>query len=326
VNSTNYQPDTSPIVEASTLAPVRWDEIGKGSPNTIGRQRRVPADQPMSPDAPIFRWVPPGELHLHPTLERYGIAATTAERNKVVQGNHIVLREPVDVTTDGTILDGDLQWKAALNDGRKLILCVKHSLTDYEQVAWLLWRHRRRNGWNNYCRILIALEFESKFKKAALDNQIAGGRTKGLSSLTKAEEMHVRSKLAELADVCEAYIDYVKQLRGGADVEILQALESGEISISWAWNVLRFSKSEQRNILENRRAEKAVRLAYSRPRKRTFPLNPAQLREVWQQFVADYAGPIRCSVIPIGSKRVEFRVQVDEALLTRIQSQGELYL
>jgi len=78
-------------------------------------------------------------------------------------------------------------------------------------------------------RILTALQLEPKFRQEALANQFAGGQNKGLSNLTKAAEMHVRLKLAERADVCEAYIDYVKQLRDDAHADILQALELGEV-------------------------------------------------------------------------------------------------
>jgi hypothetical protein len=277
----------------------------------------------MSPDAPRFRWVPPGELHLHPALERYGIAATTAERNKFVQGNRTAFREPVDVTTDGTILDGYLQWTAAVNEGRKLILCVEHSLAEYERVEWLLWRHRRRNGFNKYCRILIALEFESKLRKAALDNQSAGGRTKGLSILTKAAEMHVRSKLAELADVCEAYIDYVKQLRAGADSKILQALEGGEISIHWAWKLLRFSQDEQRSILEEHRIDKAVRLAHRRrPKRNPVPMTQAIATETMRSLAAIDITGLTISVLEISGKRLV----ISKELFTSMQSPRQLEL
>jgi hypothetical protein len=256
-------------------------------------------------------------------LERYGMASTTAERNKFVQGNRIALREPLEITTDGTILDGYLQWKAALNDGRKLILCVEHSLADYEQVEWLFWRHRCRNGFNKYCRILIALEFESELTKAASDNQSAGGRTKGLSILTRAAEMHVRSQLAKLADACEAYIDYVKQLRAGADVEILQALESGEINIYWAWKLLRFSQDEQRSILENRRADKSDRLAHRRaPKRQAQPVSEARAQQILRALSTHNSGDVIVSVLPISGKRI----LISEELFMTIQPKGDLDL
>jgi hypothetical protein len=301
--------------------PVPWHEIGSGQPREFLTGQLNVADAGLR-----FARFSPRMLHLHPHLLRYGIASTIAEQNRIVQMGQTVHQEPIDVTTDRAILDGHPQWKVAVDAGRDQILCILHSLTAEQQLEWLLRRHRRRNGWNKYCRILTALELEEKFKKQALENQIAGGQKKGLSNLAKAEEMHVRSKLAELADVCETYIDNVKRLRKEADTNILRALESGEISICWALGLLRFSQSEQIKVLEIRRAAKVVRQAYPRPVKRTFLLNPGQLGDVWQQFQTDDPTQILCSVKPIGNKKVELRIQVDEALLTKIQSQGELDL
>jgi hypothetical protein len=156
-------------------------------------------------------WLPPRKLHLHANLERYGIATTTAEHNKLAQQADAAFQEAVDITAAGTILDGYPQWKKALDMDCSQVLCIEHLLTDEQELEWLLQRHRRRNGWNRYCRILTALQLEPKFKQEALANQIAGGQKKGLSNLTTAAEMHVRRKLAERADACEAYIDYVKR-------------------------------------------------------------------------------------------------------------------
>ena len=139
--------------------------------------------------------------------------------------------------------------------------------------------------------------------------------------------MHVRAKLAKRAYVCEAYIDYVKQLRKEAHPSILKALESGEISIYWAWTLLPFSKSEQSEILENRRTAKAVRVAYPRPGKpKTISIDPSRMLQVWQVLAARDARDINCTVVSIDGKKVEIRVQINEELFTSMQSQGEVKL
>jgi hypothetical protein len=322
-------PEMSRADEARVLAPVAWDEIGKGSPIAGDPERELSAVQSSVADVFGCRFIrlSPGKLHLHPNLKRYGIASATAQLNKILQQDESAPQEPVDVTRDGAILDGYPQWKTALDTGCDQILCIEHSLTGEQELEWLLRRHKRRNGWNPFCRIMTALQLEPKLKREAQANQIVGGQHKGLSNLTKAAQKHVRSKLAKLADTCEAYIDYAKKLRNEADDCILQALERGEITIHRAWVLLQCSRSEQRDILENRRVEKAVRQAYPRPRKlQTFSIEPAQMLQVWPLLVADKAGKIKCSVIPIGGKRVEFRVQIDEAQFARMQSQGELKL
>jgi hypothetical protein len=171
------------------------------------------------------------------------------------------------------------------------------------------------------------LELEKKLRQEVA-NQRADVQKKGsLSDLTKGEEMHVRSKLAKLAGVCEAYIDYVKQLRKEAHLSILQALERGEISIHWAWTLLTFSKSEQSEILENRRTAKAVRVAYPRPRKpKTISIDPSRVLQLWRVLAARDARDIKCTVVSIDDKKLEIRVQINEELFTSMQSQGELKL
>jgi hypothetical protein len=249
--------------EAHALAAVTWDEIGEALPNSSSPQPKLSANQSKVADAfgRRFMWLSPRELCPHPSLERYGIATTTAEHNRVAQQDDAALQEAVEITATGTILDGYAQWKKALDAHCSQILCIEYSLTDEQAIEWLLRRHRRRNGWNGYCRTVVALELENKFRQEVA-NQRAGGQKKGSSSdLTKSEEMHVRSKLAKRAYICEAYIDYVKQLRKEAHPSILQALESGEISIHWAWTLLTLLKSEQTEILESRRTAKAVRVA-----------------------------------------------------------------
>jgi hypothetical protein len=316
-------------VEPRSFVPVAWNEIGKDSPNGGNAPRELSADPPkVATDfgCPQFRWLSPEKLRPHPILERYGIAATTAERNQILlQQDGAALQEPIYVTTDGIILDGYSQWKWASDAGRRLIVCVELSVTDEQQIEWLLRRNRRRKGWNLFARIMTALELEPKLRIQAQQNQIAAGENKGLSNLTKPAEMHVRSKLAELAGSCEAYIDYVKQLREEADASILQALEREEISIHWAWTLLKFLKSEQREILATKRAEKLNRIAYPRPRKpKPFPIDPSRMLHTLGLLVKRGVGKIESSYVRIPGKSVEIRLQLDEELFTSLQSQGRL--
>jgi len=318
---------TSPAREGRTLAPITWDEIGatESAPYADGGHSEPSADHSEAADDPgrRFVWLPPGGLHPHATLERYGIAALQAELNKAARQDDALFHAPIEITASRTILDGYAQWKSALGTKCSRVPCIEYSLTDEQAIEWLLRRHRRRNGWNSYCRILTALQLEPKFKQEALANQIAGGQKKGLSNLTKAAEMHVRRKLAERADVCEAYIDYVKQLRDEAHPDILQALERGEVSIYWAWTLCKLSKPEQRSALEDRMVNKAVRLAFRRPRKRhTASIDRNRVSAALGKILARDAGEITLTVIPISGKRVA----ISEELFTACNHKGELEL
>jgi hypothetical protein len=327
VGDSHGQRETRRADEVRPRPPLSWDEIGRPEnvPSASRLYSEVSADQSkVAHDCSRrFVWLSPRELHPHPTLERYGIALTTAEHNRIAQQDGAAFQEAVEITTARTILDGYAQWKTALDAHCSQILCIEYSLTDEQAIEWLLRRHRRRNGWNSYCRVVVVLELENKFKEEVATQR----RAASLSNLTKGEEMHVRSKLAKLAGVCEAYIDYVKQLRKEAHPSLLQALERGEISIHWAWTLLTFSKFEQSEILENRRTAKAVRVAYPRSRQpKTMSLDPSRLLQVCQVLATRDARDIKCTVVPIDDKKIEIRVQINEELFTSMQAQGELKL
>jgi hypothetical protein len=313
--------------EVRPRPPLCWDEIGRPESVLSASRFHSAVSEGQSKVAHDysrrFVWLSPRALHPHPALERYGIALTTVEHNRIAQQDDAAFQEAVEITTTGTILDGYAQWKTALHAHCSQILCIEYSLTDEQAIEWLLQRHRRRNGWNKYCRIVVVLELENKLKEEVATQRNAAS----LSNLTKGEERHVRSKLAKLAGVCEAYIDYVKELRKEAHSSLLQALERGEISIHWAWTLLEFPKCEQSEILENRRTAKAVRVAYPRSgQPKNMSLDPSRLLQVCEVLATRDARDIKCTVVPIDDNKIEIRVQINEELFTSMQSQGDLKL
>jgi len=314
--------------DARAVAPVTWDEIGNGSRNAgTPRSRPFSADQSTAADAfgCRFKWLPPRKVRPHPILQRYGIAATTAERNKNLQQDQATLQEPIHVTTDGVILDGFPQWKAALDAGRELVLCVERSLNEEQQIEWILQKNRRRNGWNAFCRIMTALELEPILRAQARNNQVIGGEKKLLSNLTKAQQKHVRTKQSKLADTCPAYIDYSKRIRDDADDSVIRALERGEVPIYWAWKLLKFSKPEQKEMLEGRRIQKSVQQALPRHRRKPVSIDPKKTRRLLRALEALKPDEMKCSVASIDEK-VEIRVAIEKQLFTSLQAQGELNL
>jgi len=74
-------------------------------------------------------------------------------------------------------------------------MCMEYELTEPESLYWLLERHRRSNGLNDFIRILLALELEPWLKNKARLNQQIGGQDKGSSKLTEAETVDVRSEI-----------------------------------------------------------------------------------------------------------------------------------
>lgn len=75
------------------------------------------------------------------------------------------------ITQDCTILDGYARLELARRKGRATLPCIAYELTESEALHWLLQKHRRSNGLNDFTRTLLALELESYFKEKALSNQ-----------------------------------------------------------------------------------------------------------------------------------------------------------
>ncbi len=138
-------------------------------------------------------------------------------------------------------------------------MCMEYELTERESLYWLLERHRRSNGLNDFIRILLALELEPWLKNKARLNQQIGGQDKGSSKLTEAETVDVRYEVACVAGVCVGNVSKVKQLIGTAPPELVTALRNGEIRIHRAWLWSRESPQKQREELWIYQSKKAVR-------------------------------------------------------------------
>jgi hypothetical protein len=95
--------------------------------------------------------------------------------------------------------DGYARWELARLKRRLALPCVEYELTEEEAIRWLLQKHHRSNGMNDFCRILLAIEIEPCLKAKALSNQQFGGRTKGSSNLTEDATVDVREETAAAA-------------------------------------------------------------------------------------------------------------------------------
>jgi len=188
----------------------------------------------------------PDELHPHPAYIRYQLTVPPSKLSALLGHDDLAFQEPLTITRDGTIIDGYARWELARRQHRAMLPCVEHDLTTGDALRWLIRMHCRRDGLNDFCRILLALEFESSYRERALLNQQIGGREKALSNLTKADRVDVRKEIASIAGVSVGNVTKVKQLTVTAHAELLQALSSGEISIHWAWKCSSESPERQR--------------------------------------------------------------------------------
>jgi hypothetical protein len=80
------------------------------------------------------------------------------------------------ITRERIVIDGYARLELARLKGRLVLPCIEYELTEEAALRWLLQRHRRSNGMNDFCLILLALELESGSREKALSNQRLGGQ------------------------------------------------------------------------------------------------------------------------------------------------------
>lgn len=201
-------------------------------------------------------------------------------------------------------------------------------LTESEALQWLIQRHCRSKGLNDFCRIVLALDLEPWFRDKARSNQRAGGQVKGSSNLTEAERLDCRAEIAAAAGVCEGNVTKVKQLKRNILPELLQALISGEISIHRGWKWSKESVEQQRENLRSHQSEKAIRKTIrtlvSRHRNKNSPpvLDVRDLAKHLSMRGLDNSSHIRVEVMRIPGKAI----LLSEELFQEIRAQQDLPL
>ncbi len=171
------------------------------------------------------------ELRSHAAYERHRFAVSPSRLSALAERGEFAFHDALIITRSRTIVDGYCRWDLARRQGRTTVTCIEYDLTEEEALHWLLYRHRRLEGLNAFCRILLALDLELWFRERARVNQSAGGRSKGSSNLTEAERVDVRSEIAAAAGVSLGNVTKVKQLMLTACTELQDALRNGEVSI-----------------------------------------------------------------------------------------------
>ena len=202
---------------------------------------------------------PVRELYPHPSYQRHQLSVPAAKLSAISALGDRAFREPLLITTRGEIIDGYARWELARLQQLLTLPCVTCDLSESEALFLLLEHHRRSSTLNAFNRILLALDLEPALKEQALSNQRAGGEKKGLSKLTEAEKVDVRSAIASAAGVSAGNVSKVRDICRVSHPDIQAALRAGEISIhrAWLWSVEALER--QREALLSHRSKRGVR-------------------------------------------------------------------
>ncbi len=215
------------------------------------------------------------ELQPHPSYLRHHLAVPASKLSALAEQPDVAFKEPIVITQDHLIVDGYARWELAKLLCRPTLQCMKYELTDVEALHWILQRHRRSSGINDFGRILLALDLEPSLKEKARENQRIASKGDGRSNLTEAEKLDVRSEIASAAGVCAGNVTKVKQLMLAAHPELMQALRNGEIRIHRAWVWSKLSREQQLKSLRlyetGRGIKKTVRHLLSRHQAKGTP-------------------------------------------------------
>ncbi len=162
---------------------------------------------------PVIR--APKQLRLHPAWQELGWTGVVDEFNAAALLKEQSIPEPILITTNGTILAGFGQWRAAVLDGRYEINCIEYPLSEDQALQFIISHHRPQRGWNDFVRIRLALTQEPYFQQKALVNMRAGGKKKGSTNSPKADCIDVRQEIAKFAGTGTGNVTKVKAIRPG---------------------------------------------------------------------------------------------------------------
>jgi len=219
-----------------------------------------------------------GELRQHPSYVRHGLSPSAAQLSALAAIGELAFREPIVITPNGLIVDGQARFELAQRQRRETVLCLEYELSEEEALRWLIQRHRPSQGLSAFNRALLALDLEPSLQETARANQHWGGQNKGSSSLTEAQTVDVRSKIAADAGVSPGTLDKVRKVVKSADPKIREATRAEEISIHMACQWCRLSAHQQSKELEEYRGRKGTNQTSRRLiQKHVARLAPTQL-------------------------------------------------
>ena len=267
----------------------------------------------------------PKYLHLHPALEKLRWAGLVEEFNEAAGLKIHPARDPILISTDGTVLAGFGRWRLAMYEQHHEIYCIEHSLSADDSLAFIVTHHQTRRGWNAFVRIRLTLTLKPSLQQVALNNMRAGGKYKGLANLPEAHHVDVRQQVADMAGVCPRNVGNVETILESGHPSLIVALGNGTLKINRAMQFCKLPHAEQLEEFirysEGRAISKAIRGCLLQPRKKIISLDVGTVLDALQRGEAHRS---RSVVIRIVRHKHTF-VLVGQDLLAEINSQKELH-
>jgi len=199
------------------------------------------------------------QLHPHPSYVKHQLSVSAPQLAVLSAFGDLVFQEPITVTRAGTVVDGYARWELARRQRRQFILCLEYDLSSEEALEGLIRARRPSCGSTDFVRIELALDLEPHFREKALMNQQAGGKDKGSSKLTEAQQVDTRREVARIACVSSGNVRKVKHILAHACTTLLQAARTKEVSINLAEKWSHEPEGQQQEHLRVLQIERGVR-------------------------------------------------------------------
>lgn len=192
------------------------------------------------------------KIHPHPAMISYELLPTVVQLEPLRDCTETLFDEPLFVTEEGIVIDGNKRWKIAQELGVLELPCVVFSLSQNEALIRILDKAQVHSWLNPFCRIELALTLQGPLREKAKEHQRAVGRQKHLAKLPKADQINVHKTTAERAGASEGSVRKVKDILANAIPQLLQEARQGTRSIHAAWKVSKLQPDEQARELGRR--------------------------------------------------------------------------
>lgn len=215
----------------------------------------------------------PDGLKLHPALQKLGWTGLMSEFNDAARAKEQVLRDPVLITADGTILAGFGRWRLASLHHKDEIPCIEYSFDENESLQFILAHHQPSRAWNAFIRTCLGLTQMPYFQQRAIENMRTGGKYKGSAKLPEAQTIDVREHIAAIAGVGVRNVSNVQFILARAHPRIKDALRDGRLTINRAIQFCKMPYSKQFEAFvrstEERERKKIIRRSIARVEQTT---------------------------------------------------------
>ncbi len=201
------------------------------------------------PAYPRLEWRKTTDLRPHPALIDLKMLPSPARLAGLSDVGEKLFGEPLKITDQGYVLDGNARYEIARLSGRDQLLCVVYLKTEDEALESIILEASRNQARNTYCRILLALRLEPNLRKRARANQILAGKGELNPKINEVDRVDTLSQIARLAGSCRGNVNKVKYISAYGIQRLKDEAKLGTISINAAKLMSELNQDDQQMYL-----------------------------------------------------------------------------